>query len=262
VAGLEIRSEAARGETRRDAPLLLVHGICHGAWCWQPNYASYFADLGYDVHAMSLRGHAGSAGRADLHRNRLEDYVDDVISVAASLPSPPTIIGHSMGGAITQLVFRADPTAARAAVLLTPMVPGGLKVRELLRTARQPRRIPPFLRLLRGKPLTPAQANRLPFFDGRLTAADAELAAGRLQPESRRALMQLMRFTPPAGPAPIPILVLGSREDSIFGAAALHRTAAHYGVDAVIRDAGCHDLMLDPDWRAGAEIIANWMETL
>jgi pimeloyl-ACP methyl ester carboxylesterase len=263
TAALEVVTVSGRGERRRESPLLLVHGISHGAWCWQPHFAPYFADLGYDVHALSLRGHAGSPGRTHLHRNRLEDYVADVVAVATSLPGPPILIGHSMGGAIAQLTIRSHPRVARAVVLLTPMVPGGLRLRELARTAADPRRIPPLLRLLRGRRLSPAQANRLPFFDGRLDPDGARLAADRLQAESWRALVQLMtRFAPAGGPLPIPALVLGSARDSIFGAAPLRRTASHYALDAVVLDVGSHDLMLDPDWRASAELIATWMEGL
>src|SRR2546430_10285269 len=61
--------------------------------------------------------------------------------------------------------------SAKAAVLFTPMVPGGLKVSEVVRTARRAS-IRSFLRLLRNRPLTPEQANRLPFFDERLDRSE------------------------------------------------------------------------------------------
>jgi pimeloyl-ACP methyl ester carboxylesterase len=260
---LEIISAPGNPERHRDHPILFVHGICHGAWCWQPNYAPYFVDLGYDVHALSLRGHAGSSGHEALHANRLSDYVEDIVATAESLPSAPIIIGHSMGGGLAQLVATGHPAAARAAVLLAPMVPGGLKVRELLRTTRRGERVRPLLRLLRGRELSATQANRLPFFDGRLDADAAQSAAEQLGAESWRALLDiLIRFRPPAGEAPIPMLLVGSRLDSIFEAPSLRRTGSHYGIEPLILDTGCHDLMLDPTWRESADVIANWMEKL
>ncbi|NTV52837.1 MAG: hypothetical protein HGA76_07495, partial [Candidatus Firestonebacteria bacterium] len=42
-------------------PLILIHGICHGAWCWE-NYLDFFSKQGFDVYALSLRGHGASAG--------------------------------------------------------------------------------------------------------------------------------------------------------------------------------------------------------
>ena len=59
---LEVVSATGNPSRHREHPILFVHGICHGAWCWQPNFAPYFTDLGYDGHALSLRGHGGSAG--------------------------------------------------------------------------------------------------------------------------------------------------------------------------------------------------------
>lgn len=258
---LEVISIAGNPARHREHPILFVHGICHGAWCWQPNFAPYFSDLGYDVHAVSLRGHAGSPGRDALHKHRLLDYVDDVVEVAGTLDAKPIIIGHSMGGAITQVTVLNHPDLARAAVLFTPMVPGGLKVREVLRTARRGS-FPSFIRLLRGKPLSVQQANALPFFDGRLDAASAALAADRLHAESWRALADIMRFKTARVPMPIPTLVVGSAEDSIFGSPALHRTANHYGIEPTILDAGCHDLMLDPTWRDSAGLLEEWMDKL
>ena len=263
MGALEVITVVGSSERHRDSPLLLVHGICHGAWCWQPNYAPYLAGLGYDVHAVSLRGHGGSAGHSVLHRYRLQDYVDDVVETAASLPSPPIVIGHSMGGAIAQVVAIDHPTAVRAAVLLAPLGPGALRLRELARTVRRFRRVPPLMKLLARGKVTPSQANRLPFFDNRLDDAGAHLAAEQLHDESWRALLQILTtFNTRAGAAPIPMLLVGSRQDAIFEAPSLRRNAAHYEIDPVILDTGCHDLMLDPKWRESADVIASWMEQL
>lgn len=258
---IEVVSTAGDATRRRDHPILFVHGICHGAWCWQPNFAPYFADLGYDVHAISLRGHAGSVGRESLNRYGLDDYVDDIVGVASGLPVPPIIIGHSMGGGLAQLVAGRHPQVLAAAVFLTPMVPGGFKVRELARTAKRGS-LWSFIRLMSGRPMNPKQANALPFFDRRLDDTAAVLAAEKLHRESRRAIADLLRFSPPRGRLQVPVLVLGSSEDSIFGTAALNRTAEHYDADLVVLDTGCHDMMLDPEWRTSADAITSWLEGL
>lgn len=62
-----------------------------------------------------------------------------------------------------------------------------------------------------------------------------------------------------AAPRPLPLLVLGSRQDYLFGASILQRTAAHYQTETVILEQGCHDLMLDPDWANSAGHIADWL---
>ena len=89
----------------RPTPLLFVHGANHGAWYWT-NFLDYFAEHGYATYAPNLRGHGGSQSRNRPHWTRLSDYVDDVAQVAAGLPRPPVVIGHSLGascGACLQL---------------------------------------------------------------------------------------------------------------------------------------------------------------
>ena len=39
-------------------PLLFIHGMWHGAWCWDEFFLPFFAGHGFHVTALSLRGHA------------------------------------------------------------------------------------------------------------------------------------------------------------------------------------------------------------
>src|SRR6266849_1204626 len=74
---------------RAAPPILFVHGAWHGAWCWDEFFLDYFAAHGFEAHALSLRAHGASEGRAQLHRCRIRHYVEDVAAVAASLPTSP-----------------------------------------------------------------------------------------------------------------------------------------------------------------------------
>src|SRR5438094_37012 len=85
------------------ARLLLVHGICVGAWVWEEHFMPWFADAGFDVHALSLRGHGASAGRERLDDWRLADYTEDLRNAVARLEAeadgtPLVVVGHSLGG--------------------------------------------------------------------------------------------------------------------------------------------------------------------
>jgi pimeloyl-ACP methyl ester carboxylesterase len=117
-------------------PLLFVHGAWHAAWCWQPYFLPYFAQHGYACYALSLRGHGSSQGKERLRWWRVADYVADVTQVAASLPAPPIVIGHSAGGFIVQKYLEAHP--APAAVLLASVAPSGLLPIVLTMAARHP----------------------------------------------------------------------------------------------------------------------------
>ena len=97
-------------------PLLFVHGAWHGAWCWDLGFMEYLADRGYDCHAVSLRGHAGSPIDGSLRWNRWKGYVEDVAEAVESLPVSPILVGHSMGGYTVQKYLESH--TAPGAVLL------------------------------------------------------------------------------------------------------------------------------------------------
>jgi pimeloyl-ACP methyl ester carboxylesterase len=240
-------------------PLLFVHGICHGAWCWEEHYVPFFSGHGFDTHALDLRGH-GAHGSQDLDRATLEHYAADVVTAASALSSPPVVIGHSMGGAVTQLVLQDRPDAIAGAVLLASMPPTRPRALEMLRIQRSVLGGLALQKLVKGKQLSVSEVRRLPFFGGRVSAADAERYGSLLQAESQSAIRGLMKLSLPRPGADVPVLVIGSRQDRIFGAATVRRTAAHFGVEPVVLGTGCHDLMLDPEWEESALRILAWLK--
>src|SRR5258706_2794785 len=139
---LEVRSRLpARAAGKSDGngrkpPLLFVHGGYCDAWCWEPYFLPFFAERGYAAHALSLRGHGTSGGIESLFVAGLDDYVADVERVAATLPSPPVLIGHSMGAAIIERLMATRPV--RAAALLSPVPPTGLLPMAARLAAEQP----------------------------------------------------------------------------------------------------------------------------
>src|SRR5258708_294001 len=112
------------GGPRRRPPLLFVHGGYCDGWCWEPHFLPWFAARGYAAHALSLRGHGGSGGHETMFVAGLDDFAVDVARIASGLPSPPVLIGHSMGAAIVERLLVAG--SVRAAALLAPVPPTGL----------------------------------------------------------------------------------------------------------------------------------------
>jgi pimeloyl-ACP methyl ester carboxylesterase len=106
------------------SPILFVHGAWHAAWCWE-NFLPYFADRGYAAYAVSLRGHGASAGREGIRwHSAAQDYVADVAQVIQTLPQPPILVGHSMGGYVVQKYLETQQAAA--GVLLASVPVSGL----------------------------------------------------------------------------------------------------------------------------------------
>src|SRR5215470_16552255 len=115
-------------------PILFIHGMFHGAWCWNVHFLDYFAMHGFAAHAVSLRGHGDSDGGDKLRWTSVADFVDDVDAAARQLPRPPVVIGHSLGGFVVQKYLENHD--APAGVLLSSPPPSGM-LRPALRVARR-----------------------------------------------------------------------------------------------------------------------------
>ena len=129
--GLHVVHAPAPAAPRGRPPLLLVHGAGHGAWCWEL-WQERLPALGWESYALSLRNHPGSRAverETFCRRLRVEDYADDVATVARHIARPCVVVGHSMGGMVVQR-FAARHGAAGGAlaalVLLTSVGPGQL----------------------------------------------------------------------------------------------------------------------------------------
>ncbi len=87
-------------------PLFFIHGM----WSTPATFAGLrarFEALGYETHATTLPYHDRDARQpplAELALLTVEDYAQYILSDIARLASPPVIIGHSMGGALAQIV--------------------------------------------------------------------------------------------------------------------------------------------------------------
>ena len=92
--------------------LLLIHGSCHGAWCWRDTLKELDA-LGHPARAIDLPGHGADPTPRD--RVTLDGYVDAIL---AAIDAPVTLVGHSMGGfPVTAAALRAPERIARLVYL-------------------------------------------------------------------------------------------------------------------------------------------------
>lgn len=98
---LELLHKTAQGPVK-PLKLLFIHGICTGAWVWEPHFLPFFAKLGYDSYALSLRGHGKSEGREKVREFALSDFADDIAWALSEISGPAVLIGHSLGGGVVQ----------------------------------------------------------------------------------------------------------------------------------------------------------------
>ena len=101
--------------------VVLVHGAWSGAWAWD-DWVAPLAAAGHAVHVLDLPGH-GDHEVPPSNSLSLRDYVDAVQDLVGGLSAAPVVVGHSMGGAVTQLLLSRDDAPTLAGVVLLASVP-------------------------------------------------------------------------------------------------------------------------------------------
>ncbi len=99
------------------AEFLLIHGSCHGAWCWR-DVIPALGSLGHIGRAIDLPGHG--ADKTPPGQISLDDCRDAILAAV----TPDTIVvGHSWGGYPKSAAAEAAPDQLRALVFLCAYVP-------------------------------------------------------------------------------------------------------------------------------------------
>ena len=257
VLDLEILSHAP--DAPRGAPVLFVHGAWQAAWCWEEHFLAYFAERGRTVHAVSLRGHGGSASDRSLRRTRIRHYVEDVRSVVERIASP-VIVGHSMGAFVVQNYLQRHE--APAAVLMTPVPPRGAWGATFHAVRRHPLAFLKTNLTLRLYPLVaPWKVGRDLLFSHATPDAVTDRYRDRFQDESYTAYLDMLLFSlVDARRIRTPMLVVGADDDALFPPGSVSRTAKAYNARCESIPSTGHEVMLEPRWREAADAILRWLE--
>jgi pimeloyl-ACP methyl ester carboxylesterase len=241
------------------APLLFVHGTLHTAACWDVHFLDYFAQHGYAAHALNLRGHGKSEGREKLRWTRIADFVQDVVETVQRLPSPPILIGHSMGGFIIQHYL--EDHDAPGAVLLSSASPFGLLPTAIRTARRQPWMFTKINLTLSLKPML-ASPHLLgeAFFSNDLPDELLVKYWKQTQDDSFMAFVDMVAVDLP-NPKKVktPVLVVGAARDNMIGPREIEATARAYHTKAEIIPGVAHNSMLEEGWQRVADRILVWL---
>lgn len=106
--------------------IVFITGAFVGANCWD-EWKTYFEDKGYktmappwphkDSSPEELRNRQPDAGIASIRLAGLTSYFENIIK---QLPEKPILIGHSIGGLITQILMQRNIAAAGVAIHSVP----------------------------------------------------------------------------------------------------------------------------------------------
>ena len=243
--------------------ILFVHGLWHGAWCYEEHFVPWFRNRGYEATAVTLRHHE-ERHPAGLRTTRIKDYVADVAAAADTMSSPPVVVGHSMGGFVTQKYL--EDHWASGAVLLSSVPPAGI-MRATLRTARRhPLRLlaANLTMSLYGIVKTPERAREM-FFSAGLDDDSVKRYQAKLTDDSFFAFVDMLFFVRPniakINAKHIPMLVLGGEEDWTISRSDVASTADAYGAETFSFSGQSHDLMLEPAWEKVATRIDSFIRS-
>lgn len=249
--------------TPKPTPLLFVHGSFTEGRIWDEHFLPYFSHLGYEAHAFSLRGHGLSEGHERAHSWRLDDFVADLAAVAATMPHPPVLIGHSMGGMIVQKYLESQPPIA-GVVLMASVPPQGLLPTNISMMMRHPFLFQQMsmLAMFGSKHVTIGLMRRL-LFHTDLSDARLNDFLRYTYPESQMVAMDMMgmnslRLKPEQ--ITVPVLVQGAEHDVVVSPAMVHETASFYGTEAHIFPGMAHGMMAELNWQDAADQMREWLE--
>ena len=113
---------------------VLVHGACHGAWCWD-EVAARLRATGHRVITLDLPGHGRRA--AEVRRAGVSAYGRAVAdAMALEGVSRAVLVGHSMGGLVIPKAAELAPARiAHLVFLAAAVVPDGGSLSRTLQTS-------------------------------------------------------------------------------------------------------------------------------
>ncbi|DBA87522.1 TPA: hypothetical protein ACH3X1_004553 [Trebouxia sp. C0004] len=268
---------------RRDAqtkparpPLLFIHGASHGAWCFAENFLPWFAQHGHDCFAVSLRGHGTSSDQSACSDTYAQSN-DDLAHVIASLPQPPVLIAHSMGGFFGQryLVEMADkqqlPPLAGVVMLASASLTACIPNMEWWHAQQSSMHaVKVIWWMMTSAVFKNASADKQMLFSPDLLDADFQRYYEQLR-SGRQALpanfKELRNFLPKveacaeaAKQLPIPIGVMIAGDDAVIMRHQVEANAAYFGVQPIVLEGVAHDVMLDTRWEQAAQTLHTWLQ--
>ncbi len=265
---LEIISRKPKLAVKNKPKIVFVHGICVGAWIWDEFFLPYFAENGFEAHAMSLRGHGKSDGKAGILTWSLADYASDLDTVIESLQSPVVVVGHSLGGAVVQNWLSIGRMSGRAvgAALLASVPPWGLSYSAMRMAMLYPDLFQEIARMfVMGTSSVNKDIMSEALFSERTSDAVFSKFWKHLGDESIIASAQVQGLYPFA-PLPWvkrpPIFVGGAVDDKFIPSCEIERTANYYKTQPVLAKDLAHSMMVDANWQNMAKPLLSWVKRL
>jgi len=257
ISGLLVDFQQAHPKKTKNNDILFVHGMWAGSWMWE-NYIKFFSSLGYDCYALNLRGRPGSIPVHDRGKISINDYVADVKTVAETLTNP-IIIGHSMGGLLTQKI--AEIISPAAVVLIGPAPPAGILM--LGGWIHLVMGIYYSFDILMGNSILPNLFFVRHLLMNNVPEKIQKLIYEKLISESSRAAHEILfpGVSVDASQIQCPMLVIASRQDQATPFSTIQRIVDKYACDLKAYSQFGHLIISESGWEKPAQDISDWLDT-
>ena len=247
--------------------IFMMHGMGCGGWIWE-NYINFFEQRGFRCVAGSLPFH--DVNPADpmpsgLGTASLLDYAAFLEKEINKLDQKPILMGHSMGGLLTQIL--ASRGLGKSAVLLTTAPPAGI-------FALKPSVIKCFIEHLARwgfwkKPFRFSYKKTVYAMLHLTPEKERREVYSKMVYESGRAAFEIGFWTLDRSGAArvneknvkLPVLVVASGQDRITPAAVVKKVAAKYKHVSTYKEFPnhAHYVLGEPGWEEVAEYVHEWL---
>lgn len=236
-------------------PILFIHGAFGRPALFKP-WTDFFTEAGFDCVAATLPGRDPSDDEV-LSRTGIGEMFESVLCDYDRISTPPIVIGHSMGGLLTQKLAEArDPVAA---VLLASVPPGILwpQLKPL------PHLAPVMPNILQGKPFLPSPRTMREVPLCTLPAAEQDALIPRLVRDSGKVYRQMLVGAPvakvDASKVTCPVLNVSAGQDRNVTAWSSRQIAKRYGAEHQVHANLPHWIIAESAVQQVATPVLDWI---
>ena len=266
----EVYSENSKGSTGNPKEIVFIHGMFMTPDNWT-EWQKYFTQHGYKTSAPAWPQHDKSVAEMNNPKNfdalakvTLEDVLNHYRAILREKKIKPILIGHSMGGLVSQILLSEN--LASAAVVLDSAPPRGVFIVSTTFLSSNWKIITPFAS--KDKPIIQdLESFSASFCNNQTEAEQKRIFTNFAVPESKRVglgpLTKIGSLNEENSRGPL-LLVAGS-EDHIIPPRLTYKNFQVYEdtpgyTEFYLAEGKDHCLMLAPGWEALAETSRAWLE--
>lgn len=239
-------------------PLMFQHGQQCTAGYWQP-FMGYFADLGYETHAINLPGRGKSSlNKGHINKYGVEDYQLCFNQAVEKISPKPLLVAHSFGGYLS--MKSAESHELPGVVLIASYPHTGASKLMFRMLCRHPVE---FLRtVISGNLCIPSAKIAGELFFSDPPPIDLEKYYRKECVRDSMKLGNDMVFRVRLYPEKVraPALVMAGERDFLYSVKEQQGLAEALGADFMVLEGQAHNAMLEADWKRTAHEIHKWIQ--